>query len=381
MSAMSNDCELDFLMMGNLDLSKSLETQLKAVIDRLPNYRLPNSYDEIEDSQFKRDFLQNINGKLEDHIPSLRCMDNPCFDNELFDDLQSKHQKPSFKQMLAIRSSLPVFKMRSTIILMVQSSQVMLISGETGCGKTTQVPQFILDYFISTRKGSSCKIMCTQPRRISAISVAKRVAAERGEILGQSTGYKIRLEEEYPRDRASITFCTTGVILRKMQSDPFLTEYSHIILDEIHERGIEADFLITLLKQVMRKRKDLRIILMSATLNAKSFWSYFGNCPHLNINSNTYSVEKYFLEDVIEKIKFEFLPASKVELEGPAAEKQKEFDSIIKPYIEELQTNNKYDEQVYKQISNINSEELNILLIFNLLEYICFKVRTTWNML
>jgi len=110
-----------------------------------------------------------------------------------------------------------------------------VISGETGCGKTTQVPQFILDEMLSQSNGSVCNMLCTQPRRISAISVAERVAEERGERVGSnSVGYVIRLENKAPsRPRGTITFCTTGVVFQYLKSDPYLRNYSHIILDEV----------------------------------------------------------------------------------------------------------------------------------------------------
>ena len=115
--------------------------------------------------------------------------------------------------------------MEEDIVSLISKNQVAVISGQTGCGKTTQVPQFILDHAIRSGKGSSCKIICTQPRRISAISVAERVATERGEACGQgnSCGYQIRLEGKQPREHGSIVYCTTGILLRWMESDGYVS--------------------------------------------------------------------------------------------------------------------------------------------------------------
>ncbi|KAK3104587.1 hypothetical protein FSP39_005663 [Pinctada imbricata] len=186
------------------------------------------------------------------------------------------------------------------IIDMVESNKAIVISGETGCGKTTQVPQFILDHYIEQGKGSECRVICTQPRRISAVSVAERVADERGESISNSVGYSIRLESKFPRSTGSILFCTTGVLLKYLESDPQLYRATHIIVDEIHERDLLSDFLLIILKDLLQKRPDLKVILMSATLNAEQFSEYFYNCPHLSIPGFTYPVQEYYLENILE---------------------------------------------------------------------------------
>lgn len=189
---------------------------------------------------------------------------------------------------------------------MIDNHQVTVISGETGCGKTTQVTQFILDNYIERGKGSACRIVCTQPRRISAISVAERVAAERAETCGSgnSTGYQIRLQSRLPRKQGSILYCTTGIILQWLQSDPHLSSVSHILLDEIHERNLQSDVLMTVIKDLLSYRPDLKVVLMSATLNAEKFSEYFGNCPMIHIPGFTFPVVEYLLEDIIEKIRY-----------------------------------------------------------------------------
>ncbi|XP_044758152.1 ATP-dependent DNA/RNA helicase DHX36 [Coccinella septempunctata] len=362
--------------MGDVSLTRAQKFEIKEVLKYVPDQVdcSSNSYSNIRDSQFKREFLQNINGKLEDHIDSMEVEHQDSnLDQILYDDLKQKHDNQRYSQMLKRRSTLPCYKVKDDIIKLVDSHQVILISGETGCGKTTQVPQFLLDHFIEKKKGSMCKLVCTQPRRISAISVAERVAEERAEALGTSSGYQIRLEKICPRNRGSITFCTTGVVLRQMQADPCLSEYTHIIIDEIHERDIQSDFLITLLKQVMTRRKDLRIVLMSATLNAESFSRYFNDCPHLNIPGFTYPVEEYFLEDVLLRTKYRFEDASRFKPKKGELPNLNKFYSFIDQHIRQLKERKEYNRDVYSQLRNPNSEKLDLTLVYELLRYICVK--------
>ncbi|KAK9107049.1 hypothetical protein Syun_023060 [Stephania yunnanensis] len=176
---------------------------------------------------------------------------------------------------------------------------VVVVSGETGCGKTTQLPQFILESEIDAARGAVCSIICTQPRRISAMAVSERVAAERGESLGESVGYKVRLEGVKGRD-TRLLFCTTGILLRRLLVDRNLKGVTHVVVDEIHERGMNEDFLLIVLKELLPRRPELRLILMSATLNAELFSSYFGAAPMLHIPGFTYPVRTHFLENVLE---------------------------------------------------------------------------------
>ncbi|CAJ1932389.1 unnamed protein product [Sphenostylis stenocarpa] len=159
---------------------------------------------------------------------------------------------------------------------------VLIISGETGCGKTTQLPQFILESEIELVRGAVCNIICTQPRRIAAISVSERVASERGEKLGESVGYKVRLEGARGRD-THLLFCTTGILLRRLLNDRNLNGVTHIIVDEIHERGINEDFLLVVLKDLLACRPELKLILMSASLDAQLFSSYFNSAATIKI--------------------------------------------------------------------------------------------------
>ncbi|XP_061072655.1 ATP-dependent DNA/RNA helicase DHX36 isoform X2 [Conger conger] len=209
--------------------------------------------------------------------------------------------------MLKFREKLPSYKMKEDLVQLVRANQVLVVSGETGCGKTTQVTQFILDDYIERGMGSVCRVVCTQPRRISAISVAERVSAERAEKVGEgnSCGYQIRLQTRLPRKQGCVLYCTTGIILQWLRSDTHLSSISHLVLDEIHERNLQSDVLLTIVKDLIRLREDLKIILMSATLNADKFSKYFGNCPMVHIPGFTYPVKEYLLEDVVEMLRYQ----------------------------------------------------------------------------
>lgn len=231
-------------------------------------------------------------------------------DLNLVQKFMDKQKQTNYKAMLKTRQSLPAWSMMTEILETIGRSQVVVISGETGCGKSTQVPQFILDEWMlraamSTDKSSigHIEIVCTQPRRISAIGVAERVADERSEKIGNTVGYQIRLENKIST-ATRLTFCTTGILLRRLQSDDQLDSISHVLVDEVHERSEESDFLLLILKELLVKRSDLKVILMSATLNAKLFSDYFNGCPVLEIPGRTFSVEQIFLEDILDRSKF-----------------------------------------------------------------------------
>lgn len=142
-------------------------------------------------------------------------------------------------------------------------------------------------------------IICTQPRRISAMGVAARVAEERGEEVGGTIGYSIRLETK-AGPGTQLLFCTTGVLLRRMETDPLLETVSHVFIDEVHERGVESDFLLMTLRDVMKRNQRLRVCLMSATMDANLFSGYFGGAPTFSVPGRTYPVTAYYLEDALQ---------------------------------------------------------------------------------
>lgn len=200
------------------------------------------------------------------------------------------------------RKILPIYEYKQEIVATIERNPVVIISGETGCGKTTQVPQYILDQFIADQEGVNCNIVATQPRRLSAINVARRVAYERGEELGNTVGFQVRLRQTMPKGKGAILFCSAGILLRRLSRNPKLDGVSHVIVDEAHERDVITDFLLVLLKDIVKECPSLRIIFMSAVMNIDRLVAFFGGCPVLKIPGMTYPVEDFFLPDILKMI-------------------------------------------------------------------------------
>ncbi|XP_077546866.1 ATP-dependent RNA helicase DHX30-like isoform X2 [Haemaphysalis longicornis] len=198
----------------------------------------------------------------------------------------------------AVRRGLPIFAHREEIVRMVEDNQVVVLCGETGSGKTTQVPQYIFEEYIQKGVGSSCNIVVTQPRRIATISMARRVASERGEQLGETVGFQVRLNKQLLPTRGGVLFCTVGILLRHLQENPSLQGLSHVIVDEVHERDVCTDFLLVLLRKVLEGNSTLKVVLMSATIDAGKFSEYFGGAPIIAIPGKIHPVTQYFLEDL-----------------------------------------------------------------------------------
>ena len=222
----------------------------------------------------------------------------------------AKSGKGEAYAMMNVRANLPASGSREEVTRAVNKASVVVLSGETGCGKSTQVPQFILESEIAAGRGGQTNIIVTQPRRISAIGLAERVAAERCEKCGDVVGYSVRLESKQSA-RTRLLFCTTGVLLRRLLSDPLLENTTHVILDEVHERSVDSDLLLLLLRRVISKNPKIRIVLMSATADADLFDDYFKNpspiaavsgvsTKQVHIAGFTHPVREYFLEDVFE---------------------------------------------------------------------------------
>lgn len=222
-----------------------------------------------------------------------------------------RQESPAWKDMNAKRKKLPAWQVQDTIIRTVGENNVTIISGETGSGKSTQSMQFVLDDLYSQGLGESVNMIVTQPRRISALGLADRVAEERCSRVGDEIGYTIRGEARRSKD-TRITFVTAGVLLRRLQTSggqvsdviASLADVTHIVIDEVHERSLDTDFLLNLLREVMKVRRDmLKLVLMSATLDAAAFMNYFTSeglsVGLVEISGRTFPVEEYHLDDVV----------------------------------------------------------------------------------
>jgi ATP-dependent helicase HrpA len=208
--------------------------------------------------------------------------------------LQKSVEKRSWRKInrpeLIYNDALPILSKKDDIIDMISNNPVVIISGETGSGKTTQIPKFCL----AAGCGINGKIGCTQPRRIAAMTVSKRIAEELGETLGKSVGYKIRFKDK-TSPNAFIKIMTDGILLAETQNDPYLTEYDTIIVDEAHERSLNIDFILGILKTLLKKRKDLKVIITSATIDTEKFSKAFDHAPVIEVSGRMYPVEVRYL--------------------------------------------------------------------------------------
>lgn len=223
---------------------------------------------------------------------------------------QTKQATAQQQRMLQARQNLPAWKHCDEIVEAVARSQVTIISGETGSGKSTQSIQFILDDMIQNDLGIAANIICTQPRRISALGLADRVADERCSKVGDEIGYAIRGESRSRPGVTRATFVTTGILMRRLQTSggqandlvDALADVSHIVIDEVHERGLDTDLLMALLKSVLAARKTLKLILMSATLDADIFEQYFkesAGVARIEIAGRTHPVTDVYIDDIV----------------------------------------------------------------------------------
>ncbi|XP_033632812.1 putative pre-mRNA-splicing factor ATP-dependent RNA helicase PRP1 [Asterias rubens] len=199
-----------------------------------------------------------------------------------------------YHTILAKRRTLPVWEYKVKFMEMLDKYKVMVLVGETGSGKTTQIPQWCLEYVRSKFAMSNKKgVACTQPRRVAAMSVAQRVSDEMDLVIGQEVGYSIRFED-CTSSKTQLKYMTDGMLLREAMTDPLLERYGVILLDEAHERTLATDILMGLLKEVEKQRSDLKVVVMSATLDAGKFQDYFDHAPLMTVPGRAHPVEIFY---------------------------------------------------------------------------------------
>lgn len=188
------------------------------------------------------------------------------------------------------RKSLPIYQYRDSFLEALEQYQILVVVGETGSGKTTQLPQYLHEAGY-TKNGM--KVGCTQPRRVAAMSVAARVAEEVGVKVGNEVGYSIRFEDS-TSDKTVLKYMTDGMLLREFMTEPDLAGYSALMIDEAHERTVHTDILLALVKDLARERRHLKLLISSATMNATKFSEYFDDAPIFNIPGRRYPVDIYY---------------------------------------------------------------------------------------
>jgi len=249
----------------------------------------------------------------------------PRKNEELQEALKAYMSNPKLEELRRKKFDLPMNLYRAKVLETVNKAPVSIIVGATGSGKTTQVPQILFDEAIKSGKGAECNIICTQPRRIAATSVAQRVAVERNEPLQKTVGYHVRFDAKQPQPGGSITYCTTGILLQQLRNHPneALSSISHLIIDEVHERDILIDLLLVILKRVMATRlkkrlPEIKIILMSATMDTELFSGYFKQtgpngqkvaCPSLSVPGRTFPVKEKYLDEIQAELQQSYSPA------------------------------------------------------------------------
>ncbi|MBN1382118.1 MAG: ATP-dependent RNA helicase HrpA [Deltaproteobacteria bacterium] len=186
-------------------------------------------------------------------------------------------------------SALPITRKKDEIIDAIKKNQVVVITGETGSGKTTQIPKMCLE----AGRGQKGLIGCTQPRRVAAVMIAHRIAEELGETVGNTVGYKIRFEDRGGRNQC-IKIMTDGILLMEAQADPLLRAYDTIIVDEAHERSLNIDFILGILKKILHRRPELKVIITSATIDTEKFSQAFDHAPIVEVSGRTYPVEVHY---------------------------------------------------------------------------------------
>ena len=374
----SSESDYEDLLAEELDASLNLNASSGGAGDKSRRFKKPSSNSSQRSGrrpQFSAQELAAESSLLLQH------------QNDLL--TSSKHAS-----MRSQRTKLPAFSKRDEVVGAVKapSARVLVISGATGCGKSTQVPQYILEEAISAGHGASCNIIVTQPRRISALGLASRVSAERGEAVGQTVGYSVRLDSKQSK-RTRLLFCTTGILLRRLLSDPSLHGSTHVVLDEVHERSIESDLLLLLLRNLLASGANprLEVVLMSATADADLFANYFNTVlPQkerstiLTIPGFTHPVTDLFLEDALESTGFIVGKTSKYAKKnagkkggnGGEGGDQEEDEAALS---EDKSSSSRYSPDTMQSLRNVDESLINYDLIEAVVAHVAAKSMASSN--
>ncbi|KAJ7412087.1 ATP-dependent RNA helicase DHX29 [Pitangus sulphuratus] len=376
---------------NKIESNKPRDTFIAKLLNKLKKQQQLQSEEQPKVSEGPEDSWENLVSDEDFSSLSLETSDTDDLEPSriLFKKLRSSSK---YEKLLKERQELPVFKHRYSIVETLKKHRVVVVAGETGSGKSTQVPHFLLEDLLLDEGSKKCNIVCTQPRRISAVSLATRVCEELGCESGPGgknslCGYQIRMESR-TGEATRLLYCTTGVLLRKLQEDGLLSSISHVIVDEVHERSVQSDFLLVTLKEILRKRSDLHLILMSATVDSEKFSSYFSHCPILRISGRSYPVEIFHVEDIIEATGYvlekdseycqKFLEEEEevtinVTVKGGSTTKYQEHVPVqsgsgidLAPYYA------KYSSHTQQAILYMNPYKINLELILELLAYLVY---------
>ncbi|CCE63005.1 hypothetical protein TPHA_0D03700 [Tetrapisispora phaffii CBS 4417] len=248
-------------------------------------------YDYVFDEEAMIDFTSDQEDMLDDEN------DEDTSSGEEDAELENLREKLNMEEnrIVAIQESrklLPVYKYRQSLLDAIKENQVLIVVGETGSGKTTQLPQYLIEE--NYTQNGKFQIAVTQPRRVAATSVASRVADEMNAVLGQEVGYTIRFDDKTTPNKTLLKYMTDGMLLREFLNDPMLSRYSCIMIDEAHERTLATDILLGLLKNILLHRTDLKLIISSATMNSTKFSNFFNKCPIFNVPGRRYPVDIHY---------------------------------------------------------------------------------------
>ncbi|NXB91223.1 DHX29 helicase, partial [Vidua chalybeata] len=374
---------------SKIETNKPRDTFIAKLLNKLKQQQQLQSENQPRLSEGPEDSWENLVSDEDFSSLSLETSDADNLEPSriLFKKLQSSSR---YQRLLKERQELPVFKHRYSIVETLKKHRVVVVAGETGSGKSTQVPHFLLEDLLLDEGSKKCNIVCTQPRRISAVSLATRVCEELGCESGPGgknslCGYQIRMESR-TGEATRLLYCTTGVLLRKLQEDGLLSSISHVIVDEVHERSVQSDFLLVILREILHKRSDLHLILMSATVDSEKFSSYFSHCPILRISGRSYPVEIFHVEDVIEATGYvlekdseycqKFLEEEEevtinVTGKGGSATKHQEYVPIQSGSGIDLAPHYvKYSNRTQQAVLYMNPYKINLELILELLAYL-----------